>query len=298
MTRTRRPTPAPTTLRRELPRDPRRFRLPGHSLPLSVRAGIVLLAALILVAIVGPWIAQYPPNEPHYADKLVAPNAEYWLGTDQYGRDQFSRVVHGLRLSLLSAFLVLAGSATISLLVGLLSALYGGRLDRAVSRCIDIVLAIPGLVLALAVVGLLGPGYVNLLIALVISSWAADARIARALTLEARTRPYVVAARVAGVSRPAIGVRHLMPAVFPQFLIVTTLRLGGIVVSLAGLSFLGLGVQMPEAELGAMLGDARRFLTAAPWLLLAPSLAILAMATAANLIAEGMQSRRGMGAVR
>src|SRR5690606_11508571 len=104
----------------------------------------------------------------------------------------------------------------------------------------------------------------------------ADARVARALTLEARSRPYVVAAGVAGVSRPAIGVRHLLPAVLGPFLIVATLRLGGIVVALAGLSFLGLGVQMPEAELGAMLGDARRFLGAAPWLLIAPAVAILA----------------------
>ncbi|MEV6279738.1 ABC transporter permease [Nocardia sp. NPDC051832] len=256
-----------------------------------MRAGAVLLGLLLVLAIVGPLLAQYPPNEPHYGDKLVAPSTEYWLGTDQYGRDQFSRVLNGLRLSLLSAFLVLAGSATISLLVGLGAGLYGGRPDRAVSRVIDVVLAIPGLVLALAVVGLLGPGYLNLLLALVIASWAADARVARALTLAARTRPYVIAARVAGVSRPAIGVRHLLPAVLGPFLIVATLRLGGIVVALAGLSFLGLGVQMPEAELGAMLGDARRFLTAAPWLLIAPAVAILAMAAAANLLAEGARDR-------
>ncbi len=257
----------------------------------SVRAGVVVLAVLLMLAIVGPLFAQYPPNQPHYGDKLVAPNVEFWLGTDQYGRDQFARVMHGLRLSLLSAFLVLAGSATISLLVGSGAGLYGGRLDRAVSRVIDVVLAIPGLVLALALVGLLGPGYLNLLLALVIASWAADARVARALTLEARARPYVVAARVAGVSRPAIGVRHVLPAILGPFLIVATLRLGGIVVALAGLSFLGLGVQMPEAELGAMLGDARRFLTAAPWLLIAPAVAILAMAAAANLIAEGLRDK-------
>ncbi|MEV0248801.1 ABC transporter permease [Nocardia sp. NPDC050712] len=263
-----------------------RLRLPG-----SVRAGAVLLGVLLVLALVGPLVAQYPPNEPHYADKLVAPSLEYWLGTDQYGRDQFSRVLHGLRLSLLSALLVLVGSATISLLVGLGAGLYGGWLDRAVSRVVDVVLAVPALVLALAVVGLLGPGYLNLLLALVIASWAADARVARALTLAARSRPYVVAARVAGVSRPAIGVRHLLPAVVGPFLIVATLRLGGIVVALAGLSFLGLGVQMPEAELGAILGDARRFLTAAPWLLIAPSVVILAMAAAANLLAEGLRDR-------
>ncbi|MEV4152616.1 ABC transporter permease [Nocardia salmonicida] len=263
--------------------------------PSSVVVGAALLTVLVVLAVVGPWVAQYPPNEPHYGDKLVAPSAEFWLGTDQYGRDQFSRVMTGLRLSLLSSLVVLAGSATISLLVGLAAGLYGGRFDRTVSRAMDVVLAVPGLVLALAVVGLLGPGYVNLLVALVIASWAADARVARALTLEARARPYVVAARVAGVSTPAIGFRHLAPAVFGPFVIVATLRLGGIVVALAGLSFLGLGVQMPEAELGAMLGDARRFLTAAPWLLVVPSVAILMMAAAANLIAEGLQGTRDGG---
>ncbi|MFI1463555.1 ABC transporter permease [Nocardia carnea] len=269
----------------------RRVRLRVSALPRTVQAGVLLLVLVILIAAVGPLIAEYPPNEPHYADKLLAPGSEYWLGTDQYGRDQFSRVVHGLRLSLLSALLVLVGSATVSLLVGVGCGIYGGRADRIVTRLIDIVLAIPGLVLALAVVGLFGPGYVNLLVALIVSNWAADARIARGLTLAARNQPYVVAARIAGSTRSAIAVRHLLPAVFPPFLIVTTLRLGGIVVALAGLSFLGLGVRMPEAELGAMLGDARRFLTVAPWLLVSPAVAILALAASANLIAEGLRSR-------
>ena len=143
--------------------------------------------------------------------------------------------------------------------------------------------------------GLLGAGYGNLLLALVISSWATDARIARALTMEARTFPFVTAARISGSSTAAIGVRHILPAVLPQIAIISTLRLGGIVVSPAGLSFLGLGVQMPTAELGAMLGDGRRFLTAAPWLLVAPSVAILLIATGANLLAEGLQQKSSKG---
>lgn len=272
---------------------PRRRRLPARiPLPPLSRSGwlgVGILAALLAFALLGPLFAQFPPNAPNYADKLRPPSAQYWFGTDQYGRDQFSRTVAGLRLSLLSALIVLAGSATVSLAVGVVTGLCGGWLDRVSVRIIDVVLAIPSLVLALAIVGLLGPGYANLLLALVISSWATDARIARALTLDARSRPYVLAAAVAGVSRPAIALRHLLPAVFPQFLIVTTLRLGGVVVALAGLSFLGLGVQMPNAELGAMLGDARRFLTAGPWLLVTPAVAILAMAASANLIAEGLQ---------
>ncbi|PRZ40480.1 peptide/nickel transport system permease protein [Antricoccus suffuscus] len=260
----------------------------SQRLATPVRIGIGLFIAVVVIAIVGPIIAKFPPNQPHYADKLQPPSGRFWLGTDQYGRDQFARTVVGLRLSLISALVVLIGSSTVSLFVGMVAGLSDGWVDRVISRIIDVVLAIPSLVLALAIVGLLGPGYLNLLIALVISSWATDARISRALTLDARNRPYVAAARVAGISRPALGIRHVLPAVLPQVFIISTLRLGGIVVSLAGLSFLGLGVQMPTAELGAMLGDARRFITAGPWLLVWPSLAILAMAAAANLIAEGL----------
>lgn len=259
--------------------------------PRPVQVGAVLLALVAVVALFGPLLAQFPPNEPHYSDKLLAPDSTYWFGTDQYGRDQFARTVNGLRLSLISAILVLLGSTTVSVLVGIAAGLSGGALDTIASRMIDIVLAIPSLVLALAIVGLLGPGYGNLLLALVISSWATDARIARALTMEARTFPFVTAARISGSSTAAIGVRHILPAVLPQIAIISTLRLGGIVVSLAGLSFLGLGVQMPTAELGAMLGDGRRFLTAAPWLLIAPSIAILLIATGANLLAEGLQQK-------
>ena len=261
------------------------------SLPAQSRIGALLAAALLVIALVGPLLAAHPPTEPHYADKLLPPSPEYWLGTDQFGRDLLSRVLHGLRLSVLSALAVLAGSVLISLAVGIIAAVRGGWVDRVLTRVIDVILAVPSLVLALAVVGLLGPGLVNLLIALLISSWATDARVTRALSLDSLSRGHIQAARALGVSRPALAVRHVLPDIIGRVMVVSTLRLGGMVVSLAGLSFLGLGVQVPTAELGAMLGEARRFITAAPWLLIWPTVAILLLTLAFNLIAEGLDGK-------
>ncbi|WP_137724919.1 ABC transporter permease [Prescottella subtropica] len=262
---------------------------PRRDLALWTGAGLAVL--VVAVAALGPLVVSVDPNLPDYGAKLRPPSAEHWLGTDQYGRDQAARLAVGLRRSLLSALAVLAGSMTVSLLVGVFAALSGRWVDGVLSRIVDILLAVPSLVLALALVGVLGPGYVNLLLALVVSSWAADARLARALTLEVLHRPYITAARLSGSGTVRIALRHIVPAVLPRLSIVATLRLGAVVVSLAGLSFLGLGVQQPDAELGAMLGDARKFLTAAPWLLIVPATAILAMTAAANLIADSLHRR-------
>jgi ABC-type dipeptide/oligopeptide/nickel transport system permease subunit len=257
----------------------------------SLLTGIALAVVVVAVALVGPLLVGADPNAPDYAAKLQPPGTKHLLGTDQFGRDQAARMVVGLRRSLTSALIVLAGSMTVSILVGVIAGLSPRWLDSVLGRVVDVLLAIPSLVLALAIVGLLGPGYVNLLLALVVSSWAADARLARSLTMDLAHRPYVTAARLSGVGTWGIALRHIVPAVAPRLFVVATLRLGGIVVALAGLSFLGLGVQQPEAELGAMLGDARKFLTAAPWLLVVPATAILVMTTAANLIADGLHRR-------
>ncbi len=253
--------------------------------------GVVLTVVVAAIAAVGPLLIGMDANVPNYGAKLRPPSAEHWLGTDQYGRDQAARLMVGLRRSILSALIVLAGSMTVSLLVGVLAGLSPRWIDSLLGRVIDVLLAVPSLVLALAIVGLLGPGYANLLLALIVSSWAADARLARSLTMDLSHRPYITAARLSGFGTVGIALRHIVPAVVPRLSVVATLRLGGIVVSLAGLSFLGLGVQQPDAELGAMLGDARKFLTAAPWLLLVPATAILLMTTAANLIADGLHRR-------
>ncbi|UGQ12198.1 ABC transporter permease [Yinghuangia sp. ASG 101] len=253
------------------------------------RVGLVLAAAVALFALLGPLLADQPPDAIHLGAKLTGPSPEHWLGTDQFGRDQLARLADATRRSVLAALTVLAGSCTVSLVVGVTAGLARGVVDAVLMRVVDIVLAIPSLVLALAVVGLLGPGFGNLLLALVVSSWAANARLVRAFTLGVRDRPYIAAARLAGAGPLRVATGHILPAVVPQLVTVATLQLGGTVVALAGLSFLGLGAQPPAAELGAMLGDARAFAATAPWLLAAPATVVLAVTAAANLIGDALR---------
>ncbi|MGW0664817.1 ABC transporter permease [Streptodolium elevatio] len=261
------------------------------------RTGLGLAGLALLFAVLGPVVATYQPDAIDLGAKLRPPDGEHWLGTDQFGRDQFARLVAGTRRSLLAAFTVLAGSCTVSLVVGVAAGLARGFADAVLMRVVDIVLAIPSLVLALAVVGVLGPGFGNLLLALVISSWAANARIVRAFTLAVRDRPYIAAARLGGAGPARIAVGHVLPAVVPRLLVVATLQLGGSIVSLAGLSFLGLGAQPPTAELGAMLGDARAFVTVAPWLLAAPTTVVLVVTAAATLVGDAVRDATHHSAV-
>ncbi|WP_436771073.1 ABC transporter permease [Yinghuangia sp. YIM S09857] len=253
------------------------------------RSGLAISLLVILFAVLGPLVTPHQPDAIDLGAKLRAPSGEHWLGTDQFGRDQFARLAAGTRRSLWAALVVLAGSCTVSLVVGVLAGLARGFVDTVLMRAVDIVLAIPSLVLALAVVGVLGPGFGNLLLALVISSWAANARIVRAFTLSVCDRPYIAAARLAGAGTLRIAVGHLLPAVVPRLVVVATLQLGGTIVSLAGLSFLGLGARPPTAELGAMLGDARAFAAVAPWLLAAPATAVFTVTAAATLVGDAIR---------
>lgn len=257
------------------------------------RVGLVLAAAIALFAAAGPLLAHHQPDAIDLGAKLTAPSPEHWLGTDQFGRDQLARLAAATRRSVLAALAVLAGSCTVSLVVGVTAGLARGIVDAVLMRVVDIVLAIPSLVLALAVVGLLGPGFGNLLLALIISSWAANARLVRAFTLGVRDRPYVTAARLAGAGPVRVATGHILPAVVPQLVTVATLQLGGTVVALAGLSFLGLGARPPTAELGAMLGDARAFAATAPWLLAAPATVVLTVTAAANLLGDALRDTTG-----
>jgi peptide/nickel transport system permease protein len=192
----------------------------------------------------------------------------------------------------------MAGTVVVSLVVGVTAAMVGGILDLVLMRIVDVFLAIPSIVLALAIVGVLGPGFGNLLIALVASSWAHDARLCRSFALHIRSQGYIHAARMAGYRWDQIIVMHVIPQVFPQILVVATLQLGGVVSSFAGFSFLGLGAQPPQAEWGTMLSESRAFFLRAPWLLIAPSCTIFAAVTAANLIGDAVRDASGSGAPR
>lgn len=255
----------------------------------SGRWGVALGLVLAVMALLGPLLAPWAPNVPDYANALAPPSSTHWLGTDDAGRDQLSRLLDGARRSVGGAVAVSAAITVIGLLVGTLAALAGPGIDTVLMRFVDVVMALPGLIVAFAVLGLMGPGYVNLLIALAAADWAYKARIARACAFDAVRSPAAEIARHLGVPEWRVLLHHVLPQVLWPLLVLATLGIGGQIAAISGFSFLGLGVQVPYAEWGAMLADSRFHFTVAPWLLLAPSLCIFAAVLASNLLGEALR---------
>lgn len=253
------------------------------------RWGVALALVLAVMAVAGPWVMPYPPNLPDYAVALAPPSPAHWLGTDSLGRDQLSRLLDGARRSLGGAVAVTVAITVIGLVVGTLAALAGGRTESVIMRLVDVVMALPGLIVAFAVLGLLGPGYGNLLIALAAADWAYKARIARACAFDAIRSPAAQVARHLGVPEWLVVLRHVMPQVLWPLLVLATLGLGGQIAAISSFSFLGLGVQVPLAEWGAMLAESRYYFTIAPWLLVAPALCIFASVLASNLLGDALR---------
>jgi len=255
----------------------------------SARAGLLVGLALLAFALVGAVWTPHAPGLPDYAHALQAPSPAHPFGTDATGRDLLSRAMDGAHRSIGAAVLVLGAVVLIGLLLGTLAGLAGGLVDTLLMRLTDIAMTLPGLVLAFAVLGLLGPGFANLLIALIIADWAWYARLARALSLDARHRPHVIAARMAGIPLWRIVWGHILPGVALQVCIVASLALGGMIGVISGFSFLGLGVQPPRAEWGAMLAESRLYFSVAPWLLMAPAGLIFLSVLAANLVGNALR---------
>lgn len=255
----------------------------------SGRWGVGIGVALILFAGLGAVWTPHAPDIPDYANALEGPSLVHPFGTDATGRDMFSRVMDGAHRSIGAAMMVLGAVFAIGLCIGTLAGLAGGLTDTILMRIADIAMTLPGLVLAFAVLGLLGPGFVNLLIALIIADWAWYARLSRSLALDARQRPHVIAARLAGIPRWRIVLGHVLPGVALQVGVVATLALGGMIGAISGFSFLGLGVRPPSAEWGALLAESRLFFAIAPWLLIAPAAAIFLSVLSANLIGNALR---------
>lgn len=252
--------------------------------------GLGLLVFLAALAIVVPVLAP-DPNSTDYAHKLAGPSAAHLLGTDQAGRDVLARLASGARISLGAALLVGVITLVLGVLIGMSAALLGGFVDSALSRLIDVSLAIPHLVLALAIVGVLGPGLRNLIIAMAVSGWAPLARISRALARDQLGMPYVTAARMAGVGRWRIARVHAGPPTLAGALAVATLGLGEVILGLAGLSFLGLGAAPPTAEWGQMVAEGRWYASRAPWLVAAPGIVIVASVACVALLSDAITER-------
>lgn len=247
--------------------------------------GMVLLVILVVLAVVVPWFRP-DPVATDYAAKLAGPSWDHPLGTDEAGRDVLARLAAGARISLGSAVLVGVVGAVVGLIIGLFAVLAGGVIDSAVSRVVDVVLAVPQLLLALALVGMLGPGLPNLIMAMALAAWAPMARYARVIGSAQLRQPYVTAARLAGVGRVRLLVRHVLPTTATGVLSVATLGLAEVIIGLAGLSFLGLGVNPPTAEWGQLVADGRIHIARAPWLVLAPAAAIMISVACVSLLSD------------
>lgn len=252
--------------------------------------GMLIILALVLVAIFAPSLAPHSPYVGDLAGKrLLAPGAEHWLGTDDQGRDILSRLIYGSRLTLQVVLLVAIIAAPIGLLVGTVAGYAGGWVDAVLMRITDIFLAFPKLVLALAFVAALGPGIGNAIIAIAITSWPPYARIARAETLTVRNSDYISAVRLMGASPWRIVLRHIMPLCISSLIVRVTLDMAGIILTAAGLGFLGLGAQPPLPEWGAMIASGRRFILDQWWVAAMPGFAILIVSLGFNLLGDGLR---------
>ena len=251
--------------------------------------GLILLAIIVLLAIAAPLVARHDPVEINPANKLQGPSLEYWMGTDNLGRSIWARLVWGARLTLGTATAAVVLILFIGLVVGIIAGFYGGWVDNLIMRLVDVVLAFPSLILVLAIAGMLGPSLVNVLIGIVAVGWATYARVARGMVLSVKELEYVEAARALGMSSYQIGRRHILPNVVSPIIVLVTLDMGAILLSIAALSFLGLGAQAPEPEWGRMLSDARPFMQIAPHTMIFPGLAIFLSVMAFNLLGDGLR---------
>lgn len=260
-------------------------RLVGN--PLTM-AGFVIVVMLMLIALGAPWIATHDPLAQDLGTALQAPSAAHWFGTDEFGRDIFSRLVYGSRITLYIVALVTVVVGPIGLTVGVTSGYFGGWVDTAFMRVTDIFISFPSLVLALAFVAALGPGLDHAVIAIALTAWPPIARLARAETLSLRNADFVVVAQLQGASALRILVRHIVPMCLSSVVVRLTMNMATVILTAAGLGFLGLGAQAPLPEWGAMISEGRRYMMDSWWMVAIPGAAILMVSLAFNLLGDGL----------
>lgn len=252
--------------------------------------GLGILLLLVITALLAPLIAPYSPTVGDLrTTRLLPPSHLFWLGTDDQGRDILSRLIHGSRITLMVVVLVAVLAAPIGLLVGTVAGYAGGMVDAALMRITDIFLAFPRLILALAFVAALGPGIENAVIAIAITAWPPYARMARAETLTIRQTDYIAAVQLIGASPWRIVLHHVMPLCLSSVIVRVTLDMAGIILTAAGLGFLGLGAQPPTPEWGAMIANGRQYVLDQWWVAAAPGAAIFLVSLAFNLVGDGLR---------
>jgi peptide/nickel transport system permease protein len=258
---------------------------------ISALFGALLVSLVVLMALLAPLLAPHDPADQNLIDAFASPSFTYPLGADHLGRDILSRLLFGARTTLGATAVVLLAMLLIAGVVGLLAGYVGGWLDSLLMRLVDLVLAFPALILAIAVAGTLGPGLFNVTLALAAVWWASYARLIRGLVQQVCQREYIEAAQALGVPPLTVMVRHVLPNIAGPVAVVVSLDIGTMILSIAGLNSLGLGAQPPTAEWGAMLNDAQPFLQTEPHLIVGPALALVLTVLGCNLLGEGLRDR-------
>ena len=253
------------------------------------RVGAAIVLVAVLAAVLGPWLAPFDPSAQELALRLEGPTGAHWFGLDELGRDIFARVLGGARISLLVGLVVVGVSGTIGIAMGSVAGYFGGRVDEAISRLIDILLAFPGLLLAIALVAVLGPSLTNVVLALSVIGWVGYARLVRGQVLRTHELEFVQAAKALGATTSRILMRHVIPTTLPAVTVQATLGMGGAILAEAALSFLGLGVQPPTPSWGTMLNYGRGHLLDAPHLTVFPGLAIAILMLGFNFLGDGLR---------
>jgi peptide/nickel transport system permease protein len=278
-----------------LPRSRRKLGTRLRGLPTSVKVGGVIVGLLALAALLAPLIAPYGPNQLDVTAILAEPSSAHWFGTDDTGRDVFSRTLYGLRLDLLLVVLVTYVPLPLGILVGACAGFFGGWVDTVVSRLADVMISFPFVILVIAFIAIVGPGVTGFLIGVPIAAWCLYARLARAEMLVVREQPFMLATTALGYTKKRALLRHGLPNVIRPCLVYSTIDLVGNLILLASLSYLGLGVQPPTAELGGIIAGGQGYLLTAWWIATLPGLVLVFFGVGIGLIGEGL-SDRGIGA--
>jgi ABC-type dipeptide/oligopeptide/nickel transport system permease subunit len=254
----------------------------------SALCGFAVAALFVLGAVFAPLLSA-DPTATDFTNRFAGPSTDHLLGTDQLGRDEFSRILHGGRPSLGMALAATVGVTSLGIVLGLLAAMWGNKVEAVIMRLVDVLQSLPTLILALVIVGLLGQGLRNLVITIILIQWPQYARVVRGMTLSLRERDFVEAARAVGASRLRIVARHVTPNLLGPVIVLSTIDMGRTLLAVSGLSFLGFGVAPPSPEWGSMLAESRAFIERAPQLLGWPGLAITLVVLAFNLAGDGLR---------
>ena len=253
--------------------------------------GLIILIILVILALFADFIANYDTIviKQNLAERLMPPSGKHWLGTDEFGRDIFARLIHGARVSLKVGILAISISVVVGGILGAISGYFGGVIDNVIMRVVDIFLAVPSILLAIAIVSALGPSMLNLMISISVSYVPNFARIVRASVLSIRDQEFIEAAKAIGASNSRIIMKHIIPNSLAPVIVQGTLGVAGAILSTAGLSFIGLGIQPPAPEWGSMLSGGRQYLRYAWWVTTFPGVAIMITILSLNLLGDGLR---------